>query len=653
MCTATAPCEAPHAHSAHCRALRRTAHESFNHTAIFVAGAVADSLTPAAYQDLLDRGWRRSGTYLYHPRIHRACCPHYTIRTHACELEPSASQRRALRKFDLFLDGSWAKQQELRAAHNSSTAAVPSPEIVQGPDAGTAGAARAVVLASEALQAAMPVADLAQWQVRACDAAAQFVVDAKCHGKRPRHSADSTLRTQADLLVAQELQGRDSHSGGCGGGLNLTSAVCWQLAAKSAAAQHAGSASSAATPVQSKSAAKKARKRMERAHASACGSGAQQRTTSVADIASQLAEQVLPALQQSLRGSDALHEAVLACSHTRGHLHLCLDPAKLPACPPWPEADGADGGTGSAADAEQTQEPTPHANAQRDTGASGMSSAPGGQPAPLANGRSAAGRRGSACGTDAASAQTDDDSSACSEEDWAQGFPSQTHGAAQTDGADQDRRWWAARPPGGAAWPLRIVLRPSTFLPEEYALWRRYQAAVHKDAPSRLSASSYQRFLVSNPFPQLADVRAAAFEVPVCDSGGWAGTDALAPPLAAAGGSPGASASMAHHGISSGATARPGATDHGSPVQLAVQDGRPSCGFGAFHMQFWIGTHLAAVSVIDILPRCACPRDTTSGMDCCNPLHSSECPCRLCMLVYALQAAHAQFSASLLLAELC
>ena len=32
------------------------------------------------YQLLIDRGWRRSGTYIYKPVMEKTCCPLYTIR---------------------------------------------------------------------------------------------------------------------------------------------------------------------------------------------------------------------------------------------------------------------------------------------------------------------------------------------------------------------------------------------------------------------------------------------------------------------------------------------------------------------------------------------------------------------------------------------
>ena len=43
-------------------------------------GAWAHALSCDLYKDLLDRGWRRSGCYLYKPDMSRTCCPQYTIR---------------------------------------------------------------------------------------------------------------------------------------------------------------------------------------------------------------------------------------------------------------------------------------------------------------------------------------------------------------------------------------------------------------------------------------------------------------------------------------------------------------------------------------------------------------------------------------------
>ena len=40
----------------------------------------AHKLTVQDYQNLIDRGWRRSGSYCYKPMMDQTCCPAYTIR---------------------------------------------------------------------------------------------------------------------------------------------------------------------------------------------------------------------------------------------------------------------------------------------------------------------------------------------------------------------------------------------------------------------------------------------------------------------------------------------------------------------------------------------------------------------------------------------
>jgi len=46
---------------------------------------------------------------------------------------------------------------------------------------------------------------------------------------------------------------------------------------------------------------------------------------------------------------------------------------------------------------------------------------------------------------------------------------------------------------------LESATRPSSYEAEEYELYRRYQVAVHGDAPEKLSARSYRRFLCDSP----------------------------------------------------------------------------------------------------------------------------------------------------------
>ncbi|KAG6293803.1 hypothetical protein E4U45_006526 [Claviceps purpurea] len=67
--------------------------------------ANAGSLSPAFYQTLLDRCWRRSGTLLYRPNQKRSCCPHYTIRVDSGQFKPSRDQRQTVNRFTKFVSG--------------------------------------------------------------------------------------------------------------------------------------------------------------------------------------------------------------------------------------------------------------------------------------------------------------------------------------------------------------------------------------------------------------------------------------------------------------------------------------------------------------------------------------------------------------------
>jgi len=57
------------------------------------------------YQKLMDRGWRRCGTYYYKWDMEQSCCQPYTIRLDANEFEPTQSQKKVLKKFNKFLKG--------------------------------------------------------------------------------------------------------------------------------------------------------------------------------------------------------------------------------------------------------------------------------------------------------------------------------------------------------------------------------------------------------------------------------------------------------------------------------------------------------------------------------------------------------------------
>lgn len=60
------------------------------------------------YQELCDRGWRRSGSYTYLLDNAHNCCPSYVIRLNALNSKLSKSHRRVRRLFDRYLAGEWA-----------------------------------------------------------------------------------------------------------------------------------------------------------------------------------------------------------------------------------------------------------------------------------------------------------------------------------------------------------------------------------------------------------------------------------------------------------------------------------------------------------------------------------------------------------------
>ena len=65
---------------------------------LFTQGLVLESLTVRDYKALLDRGWRRSGRYVYKPVMEETCCPLYTIRCQADRFTPTKSQRKVIRR---------------------------------------------------------------------------------------------------------------------------------------------------------------------------------------------------------------------------------------------------------------------------------------------------------------------------------------------------------------------------------------------------------------------------------------------------------------------------------------------------------------------------------------------------------------------------
>lgn len=67
-------------------------------------GAVAHALAPRTYDELINRGWRRSGSWMYKPAIGETCCAPYTIRLRCREFVRSKSQRKVVKRFERVLE---------------------------------------------------------------------------------------------------------------------------------------------------------------------------------------------------------------------------------------------------------------------------------------------------------------------------------------------------------------------------------------------------------------------------------------------------------------------------------------------------------------------------------------------------------------------
>ncbi|XP_014599799.1 PREDICTED: arginyl-tRNA--protein transferase 1 isoform X4 [Polistes canadensis] len=69
----------------------------------FSHGMWAHYLTVHDYQNLIDRGWRRSGSYCYKPTMDQTCCPMYTIKCEVSNFKISKSQKKILKRMTKFL----------------------------------------------------------------------------------------------------------------------------------------------------------------------------------------------------------------------------------------------------------------------------------------------------------------------------------------------------------------------------------------------------------------------------------------------------------------------------------------------------------------------------------------------------------------------
>ncbi|KAG0077816.1 Arginyl-tRNA--protein transferase 1 [Podila epicladia] len=97
-------------------------------------GMSAHLMTCKDYQKLINRGWRRSGRYLYKPNLRDSCCPQYTIRMRANEFEASKHQRQIVNRFNHFIqEGDENMEKDITARMNANQDAAMT-ESTSGPE---------------------------------------------------------------------------------------------------------------------------------------------------------------------------------------------------------------------------------------------------------------------------------------------------------------------------------------------------------------------------------------------------------------------------------------------------------------------------------------------------------------------------------------
>jgi arginyl-tRNA--protein-N-Asp/Glu arginylyltransferase len=112
-----------------------------NPTGSFSFGVWMHALTVDDYSAMLDRGWRRSGHYLYRPDLRRSCCQAFVIRLRVDRFRPSTGQTRVLKRL---------RRVTARANPTSSTSRgaaaskFPSPAVVSASDS-SCEATRAII----------------------------------------------------------------------------------------------------------------------------------------------------------------------------------------------------------------------------------------------------------------------------------------------------------------------------------------------------------------------------------------------------------------------------------------------------------------------------------------------------------------------------
>ncbi|CAF0938705.1 unnamed protein product [Didymodactylos carnosus] len=83
-------------------------------------GIVSPNMLVDDYQLLMDRGWRKCGTYYYKALMNKTCCPLYTIRCDANYFQSTRSQRRVVHDLNNFINNNIKPTKNISTANDES-----------------------------------------------------------------------------------------------------------------------------------------------------------------------------------------------------------------------------------------------------------------------------------------------------------------------------------------------------------------------------------------------------------------------------------------------------------------------------------------------------------------------------------------------------
>ena len=157
---------------------------------------------------LLERGWLRSGSFIYKPCNHKTCCPNLAIRLDVHQFEPSSSQLRVLRRWEQVRRGRSERLKDASSSSSTTTSTAKAAKTAAKPLLDSAKAALEAALQAAISAGSVPAREagsaLGGWTVKVSAAVATPVSPAltsvNCAVANQTGCKTSTARLQASCI---------------------------------------------------------------------------------------------------------------------------------------------------------------------------------------------------------------------------------------------------------------------------------------------------------------------------------------------------------------------------------------------------------------------------------------------------------------------